>query len=120
MATHADLRGRVHGARVAVDGADRKASKGAVVIPAGTSDKYGQVHVERVGNTGFDDIAEPIAVLRAQDRHALPTMRTYFAAMLMDEQVPETQIASVQRQIAAFEEWRIAHPEKVRTPGTTR
>jgi hypothetical protein len=76
------------------------------MIRAGSSDKYGQVYVERVGNTGFPDPDEPVALLRAQDRHALAAMAT-----------PDAQRQSVATQVYRFQEFRIAHPEKLRTPG---
>jgi hypothetical protein len=87
-------------------------------LRAGLSDKYGQVYVERVGNTGFSDPTEPVAVFRAQDRLALAVLHAYLGELRADPAVPVSQIESVERQAAAFEEWRREHPEKVRTPGT--
>lgn len=87
-------------------------------MPAGRSDKYGQVYVERVGGTGFADRTEPIALLRGQDYHALEVMRFYRRLLGEDSNVAGEQLASVDRQIAAFVSWRGEHPNKVRTPGT--
>ena len=87
-------------------------------IRSGRSDKYGQVYVERIGNTGFDDPTEPVALLRAQDVLALPIMQEYLRRTTADPDIPASQVASVRRQVEAFERWRLEHPERVRKPGT--
>jgi hypothetical protein len=89
-----------------------------VPITAGRSDKYGQVYVERIGNTGFDDPNEPVGLFRAQDNYALTILESYLAILEIDEEVPVAQIESVRRQIEAFHQWREDNPEKIRTPGT--
>jgi hypothetical protein len=88
------------------------------LIQAGRSDKYGQVHVERVGNTGFDDHEEPMALLRAQDDYALAAMLTYLNYMEEDPDIPEAQRESVRRQVTAFTDWRRENRDKIRLPGT--
>jgi hypothetical protein len=86
-------------------------------MTAGQSDKYGQVYVERVGNTGFDDPAEPVALLRAQDDLAYEAMLVYLRLNDEDAEVSAAQAESVRRQVEAFERFRHAHPDRVRKPG---
>lgn len=86
-------------------------------IISGRSDKYGQVYVEKVGHTGFDDAEEPVALFRAQDKYALWIMKEYLRALEADSHVSAEQLDSVRRQIKAFETWSDANPEKLRTPG---
>lgn len=88
------------------------------MIEAGRSDKYGQVHVERIGNTGFDDPTEPIALFRAQDKLALKSLRDYLRRCIGDPDVPAAQITSVCAQVEAFERYQREHPDRVRKPGT--
>jgi hypothetical protein len=90
------------------------------VIVAGKSDKYGQVYVERVGNTGFDDPNEPIGLIRAQDEYALQLMKLYLNMLQQDPEVPALQMSSVEKQINAMEIWRAQNPYKIRVPGTTQ
>lgn len=89
-------------------------------IPAGTSDKYGQVYVERIGNTGFDDLAEPVSLLRAQDEHAYQAMLVYLRLNDEDREVSASQAESVRRQVEAFERFRHRHPDRIRKPGARR
>lgn len=86
-------------------------------IRAGRSDKYGQVYVERIGNTGFDDPDEPVALLRAQDEHAYRAMLYYLRLNDEDPEVPAAQAESVRRQVEAFERFRRKDPERIRKPG---
>lgn len=89
------------------------------MIIAGYSSKYGQIYVERTGNTGFDaDLHEPIALHRSQDQHSVAVMEFYLSRLRADPAVPPQQIASVERQLQLMREWRAEHPERVRTPGT--
>ena len=87
---------------------------------SGRSDKYGQVYVERIGSTGFDDPTEPVALLRAQDEKALGVMEGYLCELEADPRVPDEQVMSVRRQVEKFRQWRADHPERVRVPGTRR
>lgn len=89
-------------------------------IQAGRSDKYGQVFVERYGNTGFDDPSEPVAMLRAQDDHAYYAMIDYLQRCGADPEVDDAQVASVRRQVEAFGAFRREHPERIRKPGRVR
>lgn len=84
------------------------------IITAGRSDKYGQVYVERVGNTGFSDPDEPIALLRAQDKYAEHVLAVYKALVDADPEVPAEQKQSVAEQVARFQ----AFGGQRRTPGT--
>lgn len=88
-------------------------------IPAGRSDKYGDVSVERTGAHGFPDQEEPVALFRAADFYSLGILRSYLQALEGDHGVPAEQRESVRRQIAAFEDWRAANDDKIRLPGTT-
>lgn len=88
------------------------------MIPAGFSDKYGHVFVERVGRTGFDDTEEPVALLRAQDEHAVAVLEYYMLRLKADRRVTQAQVESVQRQLRNFLGWRIEHPGRVRVPGS--
>lgn len=88
------------------------------LIRAGHSDKYGQVYVERVGNTGFSDPEEPVALIRAQDDLALKVMVLYLQLSAAGG-VPQEQFESVARQVHCFTNWQEANRDKVRTPGTT-
>lgn len=87
----------------------------AGLLRAGVSNKYGTVFVERVGRTGFDDVTEPVALLRAQDKHALACLAGYLLALREDPAVPAEQVQSVTRQVMAFARWRAVNG--VRTPG---
>lgn len=89
------------------------------IIPAGISDKYGQVYVEKTGNTGFNDQSEPVALFRAQDVYAYVALENYHALLEIDDKIPAEQIESVERQIEAFRNWRIEHTDQLRLPGTT-
>lgn len=86
-------------------------------ITAGRSDKYGQVYVERIGNTGFPDPDEPVALLRAQDRLAYRAMLFYQDLINSDPDVSAEQRDSVSRQVARFHVFQACHPNRVRTPG---
>lgn len=88
------------------------------MIVAGRSDKYGQVHVEKVGNTGFPDPDEPIALFRGQDKKAEQVMAFYYNLLCDDEDVTEEQLQSVARQLVAFSTFAADNPDKMRTPGT--
>lgn len=88
------------------------------LIRAGRSDKYGQVYVERIGNTGFSDPDEPVALIRAQDRLAHHLMCEYLQRSSAIG-VPREQWQSVARQAHLFFNWQEENPDKVRTPGTT-
>lgn len=94
-----------------------KAPMSKPLIAAGISDKYGQVYVERIGNTGFDGPPEPVALLRAQDEHAYRSMLDYLRRCAADPDVPDEQALSVGRQIEAFDRFRSEHPELIRKPG---
>lgn len=87
-------------------------------FPAGTSDKYGRVYTERLGNTGFDDKDEPVALFRAQDRHSVSVLSLYLSCLMGDKDAPHEHIEGVRRQLARFLNWRDVNPTKVRTPGT--
>ncbi|HMG45656.1 MAG TPA: hypothetical protein VK611_30280 [Acidimicrobiales bacterium] len=89
------------------------------MIVAGRSDKYGQVHVEKVGNTGFSDPDEPIALFRGQDRYAEQVMAYYYNMLCDDQDVTDEQLQSVARQLVAFSAFASANPDKMRTPGKT-
>jgi hypothetical protein len=88
------------------------------LIRAGWSDKYGQVYVERIGNTGFPDANEPVALMRAQDRLTHRLM-VYYHALSAEAHVPSAQMESVERQVHGFINWQEANRDKVRTPGAT-
>lgn len=89
------------------------------MIPAGYSDKYGQVYVERTGHTGFGGPPdEPIALFRAQDNLAYRALTSYWRMCSSDPGVPVEQVADVERQIEAFNNWRGNNPGKCRKPGT--
>lgn len=88
------------------------------LIRAGRSNKYGQVYVERIGNTGFSDPDEPVALIRAQDRLA-HTVMVYYLQLSAAASVPPGQFESVARQVHLFMNWQEANRDKVRTPGTT-
>lgn len=87
------------------------------LVRAGYSDKYGQVYVERIGNTGFPDPDEPVAVIRGQDRLA-HTLMAHYLQLSTGEGVPSGQWESVARQVHRFFTWQQENPDKVRTPGT--
>jgi hypothetical protein len=87
------------------------------LIRAGYSDKYGQVYVERVGNTGFPDADEPVALLRAQDRLAQKAIAFYYRLTANHHRVTPEQLASVARQVQRFVAWSQANPTKMRLPG---
>lgn len=117
-AQRADLLSRANAGLAALpDTAARPRLAPEVLLAAGVSNKYGQVHVERIGQTGFDDPAEPVALLRAQDEHALPVLAAYLLRLREDPAVPVAQVESVTRQVMAFARWRAANPGGVRTPG---
>lgn len=88
-----------------------------MTVRAGCSDKYGQVYVERIGNTGFPDPDEPIALLRGQDKHAWAAMRFYKSLIDNDPGVSYEQRQSVARQCYRFQLFRDNNPDKMRTPG---
>lgn len=83
---------------------------------AGQSDKYGDVWVTRDGAAPFSG-DEPVAVLRAEDEHALAVLIFYRDLLATDAGVPGEQLASVERQVQAFAHWRDQHAERVRKPG---
>lgn len=89
------------------------------LIRAGYSDKYGQVYVERIGNTGFPDPDEPVALMRAQDRLTHRLM-VYYHALSVEAHVPTKQWESVARQVYRFIDWQERNREKLRTPGTVK
>jgi hypothetical protein len=84
---------------------------------AGVSDKYGNVYVEKVGG-GFDDPAEPVALLRARDNLAMRAMVYYKALCNQTPGVVERQVKSVERQVSHFSRWRYHHRTKLRLPGS--
>jgi len=90
------------------------------IIPAGVSDKYGQVYVEKIGNTGFDDLTEPVAVFRAQDVYAVGVLEAYLELLRIDDHIDPEQIFSVEHQLEAFNAWRLDNSDKVRLPGRPR
>ena len=63
----------------------------------------------RTGKPIPDD--EPVFVLRAQDLHALHAMRHYLVFCTEPDQV-----AAVNRRIADFEAFAVAHPERMKEP----
>jgi hypothetical protein len=92
---------------------------GQCLVRAGYSDKYGQVYVERVGNTGFPDPDEPVALLRAQDKLAQKAIAFYHRLSASHRVTPE-QRESVTRQVERFAAWAKANPTKMRLPGSAR
>jgi len=89
------------------------------LVRAGYSDKYGQVYVERIGNTGFPDPDEPVALLRAQDKLAQKAIAFYHRLSASHRVTPE-QRESVTRQVERFAAWAKANPTKMRLPGSAR
>lgn len=89
------------------------------LIRAGRSDKYGQVYVEHIGNSGFPDPDEPIALIRAQDRLAHLLM-VHYLQLSAGPTIPPEQWKSVARQAHLFFNWQDVNQDKVRTPGTVR
>lgn len=89
-------------------------------IQAGYSDKYGHVFVERVGNTGFDDPEEPIALFRAQDVYSIDVLKYYLEVLNVTDLIPLSQIASVKSQLENFKRWHADNPDRIRIPGTSK
>lgn len=74
-----------------------------------TGTKDGRLINRATGKPIPDD--EPVFVLRAQDLHALHAMRHYLVFCTEPDQV-----AAVNRRIADFEAFAVAHPERMKEP----
>jgi hypothetical protein len=75
--------------------------------------------VTSVGNTGFPDPDEPVALLRAQDKLAQKAIAFYHRLSASHRVTPE-QRESVTRQVERFAAWAKANPTKMRLPGSAR
>ncbi len=62
---------------------------------------------------------EPIHVFRARDACALEALRVYLE-ISKEAGCNDYQIDGVKAQIARFEAWAQAHPQKMKLPGITR
>jgi hypothetical protein len=84
----------------------------------GYSDKYGYVSTTRHGRTGPIGESEPVAVIRAQDMLAVPTLRDYLKRC-RKVGCSQEHIASIERQIENFRQWQESefHQMEVRRPG---
>ncbi len=62
---------------------------------------------------------EPLMLFRARDRNAL-AMLEYYRALCRVDGCNDFQDDGVQNRIAAFRQFRIDHPERMKQPGITR
>jgi hypothetical protein len=62
---------------------------------------------------------EPKMLFRARDRHALETLR-YYRAICADDDCTDFQMAGIENRMAAFEQFRREHFERMKQPGITR
>jgi hypothetical protein len=83
----------------------------------GYSDKYGYVATTRHGRSGPIGEDEPVALIRAQDDLAVPTLR-YYRERCVVAGSPDDHIESIDHQISNFTNWQ--HKNPTRTPGTAK
>jgi hypothetical protein len=62
---------------------------------------------------------EPLIIFRARDRNALEMLRYYREICVGDECVPE-HLTGIDNRIAAFREFSINNPDRMKQPGITR
>jgi hypothetical protein len=62
---------------------------------------------------------EPRFLLRARDRNALETLRDYRLACENDG-CNDLHLAAIDKNIKAFEQFFLDHPERMKEPGVTR
>lgn len=84
----------------------------------------GKFHVEggEVVKTSNGEIVphdEPLFVLRARDRLALPLLRIYDQLSIIDR-CNEYHFDALQKSIEEFEKFRVLNPERMKQPSVTR
>jgi hypothetical protein len=61
---------------------------------------------------------EPVIIVRARDHLALPLMKIYRILALVDR-CTDWFMNELNRDIAAFEEFKVRYPERMKQPGIT-
>jgi hypothetical protein len=88
------------------------------IVPFKDGDGHVGVEIVKKSNREIIPYDEPIFILRARDRLALPALQAYLN-LCEANNCTDYQLGSLERQIEVFKIWRREHADKMKQPGIT-